>query len=118
MNILIMDDSATSRMLFKMHLPKDPPHTLHESRDGASALAKAQEIQPDLIVLDYNMPDMTGVAVGEALRRQGVAAPLVLLTANTQDSVLEEARLTGFFRVIEKPVNTAKLQALFEDLSK
>lgn len=117
MNILLMDDSATSRMLFKMHMPKEYGHIIHESHDGASAIKKALEIKPDLIVLDYNMPDMTGVQVALEMKAQGIAATMVLLTANTQDSVLEETKAAGIFRVIEKPINGQKLKGLLEEIA-
>lgn len=114
--VLIVDDSATSRMLFKAHLPKDAGCVVHEASDLAGALRLAAEVRPELVVLDYNMPGKNGAEIARELIAQGSKAKLVLLTANTQQSVLEETRALGFFKVVEKPITAAKLAALFAEL--
>ena len=115
-NILIVDDSATSRMLFKAHMPEGHPHAVHEANDLPSALKMADTITPDLVVLDYNMPGANGVEVAQRLLATGLKAKLVLLTANTQQSVIEDARALGFFKVVEKPITSEKLAALLQEV--
>ncbi|MBZ0106383.1 MAG: response regulator [Sulfuricella denitrificans] len=112
--ILIIDDSTTSRLLFKAYMPKDEAYEVHEASDYHSALAKASETDPDLVVLDYNMPDYNGVETAFALRAAGSKAKLVLFTANTQQSVVDAAMAAGFVDIVEKPITAEKIKAMLE----
>ncbi len=112
MKVLIVDDSMTSRMLFKAYLAKTGQHELSEAANLPDALDVAKTQRPDLVVLDYSMPGHSGVEMARALQSAGIAAKFALLTANTQQSVVDEAAAAGFFRVLEKPVNAEKVAAL------
>jgi CheY-like chemotaxis protein len=114
-NILIVDDSATSRMLFKVHLPKEHGYVIHEGKDLAGALRLAEEHAPELVVLDYNMPDHNGVEVAQALMDAGIKTRFVLLTANTQQSVVEDAKALNFRLVVEKPITREKIAMLLAE---
>ena len=113
--VLIVDDSATSRMLFKAHMPKDSGYEVREAKDMSTALQVAEESSPVLVVLDYNMPDHNGVEVAQKLLAMGLKAKLVLLTANTQQAIIEEAMKAGFFKVLEKPITHEMLAVLIEE---
>lgn len=117
-NILIIDDSATSRMLFKAHLPKGHSFAVQEAKDMDSALAAIASTRPDLVVLDYNMPDHNGVEVAQRLLATGLDVKLALLTANTQQAVVAEARACGFGWIIEKPITSKGLAHLIEEASR
>lgn len=113
--ILVVDDSATSRLLFKAHMPKDGGYHVVEAANLAQALERAAAERPDLMFLDYNMPEQNGVEIAHSLRAAGVDATCFLLTANTQQSVLASAQEAGMRGVLEKPITRAKLeQALAE----
>ncbi len=113
--ILVVDDSATSRLLFKAYMPKDPGLEIHEAEDAESALRQARALKPDLLVLDYNLPDKNGVEIAEALNAEGFETKYVLLTANVQKSVLESAEAAGFVTVVEKPIRPEKLARMLEE---
>lgn len=113
--ILIVDDSATSRLLFKAHMPKDRPFELIEADTLDDALAKGRENPPDLIFLDYNMPERTGTDMAHALQAAGVDGTYFLLTANTQESVLEAAEAAGIRGILEKPITAEKIQDVLRD---
>lgn len=117
MKILIVDDSMTSRMLFKAYLPKGGQHELFEAANLPDALARMREVQPELVVLDYNMPGHNGVEMAQAMVQAGLKAKIVLLTANIQKTVVEAARAAGFVQVVEKPINAAKIAALLEQVA-
>jgi CheY-like chemotaxis protein len=116
MTILVVDDSATSRLLFRAHLPPDEGHTVVEAEDLATAMRLAKEHLPRVVFMDYNMPDLDGVAMAGRMRAEGCDAAFVLLTANVQQSVLDEARAAGFAGVLEKPVNRDKIVATLRSL--
>lgn len=112
LTLLVVDDSSTSRLLFRIHLPTDAGHVVHEADGGESALRLARDIQPDVVFLDYNMPDRDGVSIALDMRAAGLDPCFILLTANVQQSVLDEARAAGFTSVLEKPVNRDKINAV------
>jgi two-component system, chemotaxis family, chemotaxis protein CheY len=114
--ILIVDDSTTSRLLFKAHLPQNAGLVVHEAADLAGALSVAAEVKSDLVVLDYTMPEKSGIEVAQELIANGISPKFVLLTANTQQSVLEEAASLGFSKVLEKPITADKLAALIAEV--
>ena len=114
-HILLLDDSATSRMLFKAYMPEGHTFLLHEASDAASALKLAAEQRFDLVVFDYNMPGENGVAIANSLQRLGLAANFVLLTANAQHAVSEEATAAGLTRVFEKPITRELIAQLLQE---
>ena len=115
--ILIVDDSATSRLLFKMHFPKEYPATIVEANSYDSAIARAGEIQPDIIFLDYNMPGKNGIEVARRLTDTGSTAKFILLSANLQQGVLDEAQALGFARIMEKPITKEKIASALKDIA-
>lgn len=117
MKILIVDDSMTSRGLFKAYMPRDGQHQVFEAANLPDALNKMRELQPELVVLDYNMPEHNGVEMAQAMLQAGLKAKFVLLTANTQKSIVEAARAAGFLQIVEKPINAAKIVAMLEQVA-
>lgn len=107
--ILVVDDSATSRMLLRAHLPAQEGHTLIEAENRDTALQLAHELHPDVVFMDYNMPDEDGVSIAARMRTASCRARFIPLTANLQQSVRDEANAAGFAGVLEKPVTRDKL---------
>lgn len=116
LTFLVVDDSATSRMLFHAHLPNADLHQIHEAGDAESALRLAREVTPDVVIMDYNMPGDNGVTIARQIQDEGINPSFILLTANLQRSVLDAARDAGFVGVLEKPVSGEKLSRLLRDL--
>jgi len=110
--LLVVDDSSTSRLLFRIHMPADSEHVVHEAEDAESALRVALEVRPDVVFLDYNMPDCNGVDIARDLRAAGLDPCCILLTANVQQAILDEARAAGFAGVLEKPVSRDKIASV------
>ncbi|MDD4964608.1 MAG: response regulator [Gallionella sp.] len=120
MKILIVDDSMTSRMLFGACMPKGKKHEVSEAGNLPDALAKAKKSPPDLVVLDYNIPEHNGVEIAKVFQKAGINAKMVMLTASTEKGVTESALEAGFVHVLQKPINPAKvadLIKLIEDLA-
>ena len=115
--ILVVDDSATSRLLFRMHFPKEYPATIEEANSYDSAIARAGEIQPDIIFLDYNMPGKNGIDVARMLIGSGSSAKFILFSANLQQGVLDDAQELGFAKIIEKPITKEKIVSALKDIT-
>jgi HlyD family secretion protein len=86
--ILVIDDSLLLRKLLIDQLPSDR-FDIYEAGDGATGLAKASEINPDLILLDYVMPGMDGHEVYQALRnqRQFANTPVIVMSGRHDEVV-------------------------------
>src|SRR5579871_413260 len=93
--ILIIDDDERHRYLLKHQLRDSPFHIL-EASGGGEGIRKASQDQPHLIVLDINMPDMTGFEVMEQLKAEPVTAkiPVVVCTSRILTGA-ERAQLAG-----------------------
>jgi CheY-like chemotaxis protein len=91
--ILIVDDSEAVRDVIRTFLEKTGFLVCGEAADGLEALAKANELKPDLIVLDLSMPGMSGAEAASALRKARPTVPIVILTM--YGDVLGQAMAAG-----------------------
>ena len=112
--LLVVDDSATSRLLFRLHLPPIEGCEVMEAENAEQAMTLARARRPDVVFLDYNMPGLNGVEIALRMRAANLASCFILLTANVQQSVLDEARTANFANVLEKPVTRSKIAAILQ----
>ena len=115
--ILIVDDSATARALFKMCFIGHSEYELIETSHWEGALEKAKLRKPFMIFLDYNMPDKSGSELARLMQQAGINAYYVLITANTQQSILDEVKALGFLDIVEKPISAEQIQSLLDKLT-
>jgi two-component system cell cycle response regulator DivK len=115
--ILVADDKASSRELIRVVL-EHSGYRVDEAADGAEALDQALAHQPDLLLLDLQMPKLDGFAVLAALRKQEPFArrPIVALTAYAMQGDREKALEAGFTSYVTKPVNLAELRRHIAEL--
>jgi len=115
--ILLADDEAHLRTLVRTTLDQ-PGYRILESEDGATALALARSERPDVVVLDWMMPNMTGIEVMTALRRDAATAnlPIILLTAKGQRADVTQAFASGATAYLAKPFSPLELLAKVDEL--
>ena len=115
--ILIADDKASSRELVRTVL-EHCGYEVIEAADGAEALEKARASQPELILLDVQMPELDGFGVIERLRSEAdfAATPILALTASAMHGDREKALAAGFSAYITKPIRLAYLRSEVERL--
>jgi len=108
--ILIVDDNVDIVASLKMVL-EISGHQVESAYSGREALAEAERLAPDTVVLDIGLPDMDGYAVARALRArpQTAGAVLIAVTGYGQPSDRERALAAGFDHHLAKPVGTAEL---------
>jgi DNA-binding NarL/FixJ family response regulator len=80
--ILIVDDHPSFRATVRTLLTADGFEVVGEAADGAAALEAIAKLQPDLVLLDVQLPDMDGFAVIEAILQMNGHAPTVVLTSS------------------------------------
>ncbi len=108
--ILIADDEEMIRELVKVTLSRDPSFEILIARNGAEALQRALETEPDLAILDIRMPEMTGLEVCLTIRAQGTEGPYILmLTAMGQVSDIQAGKDAGANDYMIKPFSPANL---------
>jgi two-component system, cell cycle response regulator DivK len=115
--ILVADDKASSRELIRVTL-EHSGYQVDEAADGAEALEQALAQDPDLLLLDLQMPKLDGFAVLSELRKQERFAgrPIVALTAYAMQGDREKALEAGFTSYLAKPVNLSELRRHIAEL--
>ncbi len=105
MKIMIVDDSTAMRMIVKKTLRQAgfDGHEISEADDGAKALTAIQASTPDLVLSDWNMPNMTGLQLLEALRDSGVKLSFGFVTTEATPDMRLRAFEAGAKFLISKP---------------
>jgi two-component system phosphate regulon response regulator PhoB len=117
LTILIADDEAHIVELVRVTLEDDRVRVV-EAPDGATALLLAAELEPELIFLDVNLPDMSGLDVCRRLRREPRLAGvrIVMLTAAAQQDDITRGLAAGASQYLTKPFSPVRLLSLVEGL--
>ncbi|MGE0827521.1 MAG: response regulator [Candidatus Binatia bacterium] len=108
--LLLADDEANLRMLARITL-NSLEYRILEAKDGTSALKLVQVEHPDLLVLDWTMPGLTGIEVAQILRRDPATSciPIILLTAKGQESDRQQGKACGAYAYLVKPFSPLEL---------
>lgn len=109
--ILIADDEPDSRKALAELLGRWG-HAVQEAADGAEALRRALERQPDLVITDLVMPGMDGLWLLRAIREELGDVPVILLTGRGTIDTAVEAIREGAYDFLEKPVDPSRLRVL------
>lgn len=105
MQVLIVDDMQTMRRIMKNVLKQIGFSNITEADDGKTALAEMKKKQFDLVLCDWNMPEMTGIDLLKALRADDAfkSIPFVMITAEAKKENIVEAVKAGVNNYIVKP---------------
>jgi DNA-binding NarL/FixJ family response regulator len=114
LRILLADDHLTVRHGLKLLIDSQPDmKVISEASDGNSAVRRAQELRPDVVVMDISMPGMNGLVATRTLKRLQPGAAIVTLTRHGDDAYLQEllrAGVSGY--VLKQSAPTELLQAI------
>ena len=109
--VLVVDDEAITREVVAAMLEIEGVE-VHAAHDGATALEMAQDVRPDLVLLDVMMPGMNGI---EVCRRLSGDTRVVMLTATADDDTRRAARDAGAEAYLLKPFSARDLYAVVEE---
>jgi len=117
--ILLADDEANLRMLARITLD-DPAYRILEAEDGIAALTLARNERPDLLVLDWMMPGLSGIEVARLLRQDPTTAhiPVIMLTAKGQEADRALGRDIGVYAHLVKPFSPLELLQKIQEIWK
>ena len=112
-NVLIVDDSATMRKIIMRGIRQAGIENadFKEAGDGVEGLRAVEHGRFDLILTDVNMPNMNGLDFVKALKSKlGVPPPIVMITTEGSDEVIEEAMTRGARGYLKKPFTPENIQ--------
>ena len=112
--ILIVDDSHVERLLAKSLIEKNPRFQVELAVDGEDALAKMHALRPKLILTDLLMPNMDGLQLLQAVRRDYPATPVVLMTQFGDETTAVKALEAGAASYVPKARQAEYLLATIE----
>jgi two-component system chemotaxis response regulator CheY len=118
LKILLVDDQNSVRQMARMTLEELGIRNIHEAENGRAAMATAA-VQPlDLIISDYNMPEMDGLGLLRAVRGHPVArkVPFILLTGRGDRELVVKAAQAGANNYLIKPFSAAILRDKIEQV--
>ncbi|QDW62436.1 chemotaxis response regulator protein-glutamate methylesterase [Oerskovia sp. KBS0722] len=115
--VLVVDDSVVIRRLVTQTLERDPEITVvGTAADGRLALAKVEQLEPDLITLDIEMPVLDGIETVRALRAAGRRMPVIMFSTLTERGAgaTLDALTAGATDYVTKPSGTGSVQTALE----
>ncbi|MEM1221789.1 MAG: response regulator [Verrucomicrobiota bacterium] len=115
--VLVVDDDIVMFRLFQVQVKRAGCEGFF-FRDGQAVLDQFDSIQPDLAVLDYNLPDIDGDELYRQIRAMpaGAEIPIVFVTGTVQDEDLDAIKAVGADAFLAKPFSPRKLQNLIKEL--
>jgi two-component system chemotaxis response regulator CheY len=108
--VLIVDDNAFIRQALCERFKREADFEVcGEAENGRGAIEKAQQLHPDLIVLDLSMPVMNGLDAARVLKRLMPTVPIIMFSAFGDKSAEQQARLIGISELVAKSQPAAVL---------
>jgi signal transduction histidine kinase/ActR/RegA family two-component response regulator len=114
--VLLVDDSADNRLLVKKILT-DAGTEVETAVDGKDGIEKAMHDLPDLILMDLQMPGLSGYEATQLLRARGFVKPIVALTASAMPEDFARSKRMGCDAHLAKPLNRADLVRTIRELT-
>jgi len=104
LRVLIAEDEKAIAMGLRAQLKALGYEVVAEAANGRQAVALAQEVKPDLAVLDIKMPEMDGIEAAQAITAVR-PIPIVLLTAYKEEQLAQKAAQAGIYAYLVKPIS-------------
>ena len=102
--ILIVDDEATLRWVLKAALESEK-YKIVEAASGKEGIEMAKSTNPDLIIMDYKMPDINGWQATKAILKESPNLPIIGHTGYANDKNIEDGFEAGCVEILHKPVD-------------
>lgn len=113
--LLYVEDNPDNLLLVEELMVRRPDFCLVSARDGGSGIALARASRPDVILMDINLPGMSGIEALRILAQDPATAhiPVIALSANAEPRAVAKGLQAGFFRYLTKPIKVVEfLQTL------
>ncbi|MEN2776580.1 response regulator [Acetivibrio clariflavus] len=107
--ILIVDDAAFMRMMIKDILTKNGYEIVGEAENGARAIDKYKELNPDLVIMDITMPEVDGIAAVREIKKINSDSKIIMCSAMGQQAMVIESIQAGARDFIVKPFQAERV---------
>ncbi len=114
--VLYVEDNPANLQLVEQIIARRPDMHLVSARTGPQGIALAHSARPDVILMDINLPGMSGIKAMQILRAEADTAhiPVVALSANALPRDIKRGLEAGFFRYLTKPIKVADFMATLD----
>jgi two-component system, chemotaxis family, chemotaxis protein CheY len=109
--VLLVDDDGLIRSVLKSILKGDGYRVLEEASTGEAGVAIATRLLPDLVLLDINLPKLSGLEVLSQIRQASPKSVVLMVTSEATKEAIDEALKKGAAGFVVKPVTASKLLA-------
>src|SRR4029078_6972254 len=107
--LLVVDDEPASRYGIKKALSPFR-FSIQEAGTGKEALDKIEHLNPDLVILDVNLPEMDGLSVLSEMKNHNSMPPVIVITAYGSEKIAVEAMKRGAYDYVSKPYDIEELR--------
>lgn len=115
-NVLIVDDSRTSRRMLR-HVLEELGHTIiDEAVNGEDGFVKYKELKPELVTLDITMPKLDGIEALQLIRKFDPEAKVIMITAAGQREKMIQAVKYGAAEFIVKPYEREEVEKVLKKI--
>ena len=108
LKILLADDEAILRLDLREMLTDAGHEIVGEAANGEEAVKLARELKPEFIIMDVKMPVMDGLTAAKIISSENIA-PILLLTAYSQQDIVDKASAAGVIAYLVKPIREEQL---------
>jgi CheY-like chemotaxis protein len=114
--LLYVEDNQANMQLVEQLIARRPDWRLLSARDGLRGIALARSHRPEVILMDINLPGMSGIQALKILREDPVTAhiPVIAISANAMPHDIKKGLETGFFRYLTKPIKVDEFMAALD----
>jgi CheY-like chemotaxis protein len=116
MRILLIEDNENLRRALHRLLEDAGADDITEACDGEEAMSRMPDVRPDLIVTDFQMPQMDGIRFTRAIRAAGIDTPIIMISAMNDPIVTKLALDAGVNKFLCKAEESATLFSLFRQI--
>lgn len=109
LRVVIADDEPITRMDIRELLENAGYAIVAEAMDGFEAIEACKEHRPDLVIADIKMPFLDGISAAEIIKEEGLAGAVILLSAYSERSFIDDAKSAGVNGYLVKPVDEKSL---------
>jgi len=112
-SILVVDDSKTMRLIVRKALRQAGygAYEIEEATNGKEALERVRTQKPEIVLSDWNMPEMSGYELLQALNSEGVKIPFGFVTSEGTDEMRQRAASAGARFLLAKPFTSEAISA-------
>ncbi|MGH9075603.1 MAG: response regulator transcription factor [Acidimicrobiales bacterium] len=114
--LIVDDDERTRRMIAIMLSLEEDYEVVGEAADGNEAVSASASLQPDVVLLDLEMPGMDGVLAIPGIRREAPGTKIAVLSAFPDPYTLTDALVRGADTYLDKATNLSELPVLLRSL--